>query len=238
MTTKLRRLSVYLSGGPIQRWAQYGIFLLAVYASARGIVASLSKPFWYDEIFTLIMPRQPTLGMIWSALRHGVDSQPPLFDLVERATRVIPNAEIGFRLPSILGFACALIYLYLFVRRRTGAVYGLLAASTAMLTFLYMPYAVEACPYSLVAACVALALVSYQRAGTSLRWTAVLALALTIGENLHYYSIFALVPFGVAEVVYSWESSKIRWRIWVALAIGVSPLLAFYTFARVNISTS
>jgi hypothetical protein len=226
--TKLRRLSVYLSGERGDRWAQYGISLLVLYATARGIVAAFSKPFWYDEIFTLVMARQPTLGAMWNALRQGVDSQPPLFDLIERATRVIPNAEIGFRLPSILGFACVLICLYVFVRRRSGPMYGLVAAGTAMLTFLYIPYAVEARPYSLVAACVALGLVAYQRAGTSLRWTAVLALALTIAENLHYYSVFALVPFGIAEVVYSWQSSKIRWRIWVALALGASPLIALW----------
>jgi Dolichyl-phosphate-mannose-protein mannosyltransferase len=210
-----------------ERSAQYGIFLLVLYASLRGIVTALSKPFWYDEIFTLIMARQPTLGMMWSALRRGVDSQPPLFDLLERATRVFPNPEVGFRLPSILGFACVLVCLFVFVRRRSGAVYGLIAAATTMLTFLYVPYAVEARPYSLVAACVALALVAYQRAA-SVRWVVVMALALTIAENLHYYSVFALIPFASAEAVYSWQSSRIRWRVWIALAIGASPLILLW----------
>lgn len=211
-----------------ERGALYGIVLLVLYASVRGIVAAFSKPFWYDEIFTLIMARQPSLGMMWNAIRRGVDGQPPLFYVIERAARVFPNPEIGFRLPSIIGFACVLVCLFLFVRRRSGAAYGLISASTAMLTFLYIPYAVEARPYSLVAACVALALVAYQRAAASLRWTAVLAVALTIAENLHYYSVFALIPFALAEAVYTWQSLQIRWRIWIALAIGASPLIALW----------
>jgi hypothetical protein len=227
LVLKTKILSLDFSRERAERWAQFGIGLLVLYASVRGIVAALSKPFWYDEIFTLIMARQPTLGMMWSALRRGVDSQPPLFDLIERATRVFPNPEVGFRLPSIVGFACVLICLYVFVQRRSGAIYGLVAAAMTMLTFLYVPYAVEARPYSLVAACVALALIAYQRAASP-RWVVVLVLALTIAENLHYYSVFALIPFAAAEAVYYWQTSKVRWRVWIALAIGASPLIALW----------
>jgi hypothetical protein len=213
--------------GGAERWAGYGICLLVLYATARAVVASISKPFWYDEIFTLIMSRQPNLAMLWSALRRGADSQPPLFDLIERATRVVPNAEIGSRLPSVIGFACVLVCLFVFVRRRSGGVYGLISAGIAMLTTLYLPYAIEARPYSLVAACVAVALVAYQRA-PSLRWVGLMAFALAIAESLHYYAIFAIIPFAVAEAVFSWQMSKIRWSIWIALMIGASPLAFFW----------
>ena len=59
----------------------------------------------------------------------------------------------------MIGFGCVLICLFVFVRRRSGGIYGLLSAGLALLTTLYMTYAVEARSYSLVTACVAIALV-------------------------------------------------------------------------------
>ncbi len=212
-----------------ERWAQYGLWLLVFYATARAVVASISKPFWSDEIFTCVMARQPSLAAIWSALRRGVDSQPPLFNLIEHVASLFPNPEIGFRLASILGFDCVLVCLFVFVRRRSGVVYGLISAGIAMLTMLYMPYAIEARPYSLVAACVAVGLVAYQRV-SSLPWVGVMALSLAIAESLHYYSIFAIIPFAAAEAIFSWQTSKVRGSIWIALVIGASPLAVFWQF--------
>jgi hypothetical protein len=210
-----------------ERWTRYAICLLVLYAIARAVVASISKPFWYDEIFTVILARQPNLATIWSALHRGVDSQPPLFDLIERAGTIVPNAEIGFRLPSVIGFACVLVCLFVFVQRRSGGVFGLISAGIVMLTTLYSYYAIEARPYSLVAACVAVALVAYQRA-PSLWWVGIMAFSLAIAESLHYYAIFAIVPFAAAEAFFSWQTSKIRWSVWIALIIGASPLAIFW----------
>jgi mannosyltransferase len=211
----------------VERWARYAICLLVLYAITRAVVASISKPFWYDEIFTLVLARQPNLATIWSALHRGVDSQPPLFDLIERVGTVVPNAEIGFRIPSVIGFACVLVCLFVFVQRRSGGVYGLISAGIVMLTTLYSYYAIEARPYSLVAACVAVALVAYQRA-PSLLWIGLMAFALAIAESLHYYAIFAFVPFGMAEAFLSWQTSRIRWSVWIALIVGASPLAIFW----------
>lgn len=189
-------------------------------------MAAHIKPFWLDEILTCIMAHQPNVAAIWSGIRQGVDSQPILFDLIERAVTILPNAEIAMRLPSVAGYACVLICLFVFVRRRSGAVYGLVAAATAIMTSLFS-YAIEARPYSMVAACVAIALVAYQRV-SSLRWAGLMALALVTANCLHYYSIFALVPFAVAETVYSWQVSNIRWATWIALLVGVSPFVVFW----------
>ena len=216
-----------ISGQRAELWPRYGLYLLVFYATVRAIVAAHIKPFWLDEILTWIMAHQPNVAAIWSGIRQGVDSQPILFDLIERAAAVFPNAEIALRLPSVAGFACVLICLFVFVRRRSGAVYGLVSAAVAMMTSLYMPYAIEARPYSLVAACVAVALVAYQRA-SRLRWAGLMALALATAECLHYYSVFALIPFAAAEITLSWLMSKIRWRIWIALMIGASPLAVFW----------
>jgi len=214
-------------GRGAERWPQFGICLLTLYATVRAIVAAHIRPFWFDEILTWIMCHQPNVAAIWSGIRQVVDGQPILFYLIERAFANFPIPEIALRLPSAAGFACVMICLFVFVRRRSGAVYGLVAAAIAMLTSLYMPYAIEARPYSLVAACVALALVAYQRA-SQLRWVALMALALAMAECLHYYSVFALIPFAAAETALSWQMLKIRWTIWTALAIGALPLAVFW----------
>jgi hypothetical protein len=214
-------------GRGAEGWPQFGICLLTLYAIVRTIVAAHIRPFWFDEILTWIMSHQPDVAAIWSGIRQVVDGQPILFYLIERAFNVLPNTEIALRLPSVAGFACVLICLFVFVRRRSGAVYGLVSAAVAMLTSLYMPYAIEARPYSLVAACIAVALVAYQRA-SQLRWAALLAFALAMAECLHYYSVFALIPFAAAEAALSWQMLKIRWSIWTALAIGALPLAVFW----------
>lgn len=216
-----------LSSPFAERWALRGIFLLVLYACARAVVASISKPLWFDEIYTWIIVQQPSLADIWSAVKRGIDSQPPLFDLIERAAAFVSRAEVALRLPSIFAFACVLVCLFVFVRRRNGGIYGLIAAGTAMLTTLYGRYAIEARPYSLVAACVAVALVSYQRA-SSVRWLALMALALAAGESLNYYTVFAFVPFAAAEAVFFWQKRRIRSGVWIALMIGASPLVFFW----------
>jgi hypothetical protein len=210
-----------------ERWPKYGICLLVLYATVRAIMTSITKPFWLDEILTWTMVHQPNVAAIWGGIRHGADSQPILFDLIERATTLIPDAEFGLRLPSAAGFACVLLCVFVFVRRRSGGVYGLVSAAILLLTMLYDPYAFEARPYSLVAACVAVALVAYQRA-SSLRWASLMAIALAAAECLHYYSVFTLIPFVAAEIILSLQTSKIRWKTWIALIIGATPLAVFW----------
>jgi len=210
-----------------ERWAQYGIFLLVFYATARAVVSSVAKPFWFDEIVSWIIARQPNLAAIWAAFSRGAETQPPLFDLIERSAAVIPNAEVGFRLPSVIGFACVLVCLFVFVRRRSGGIYGLISAAMVMSTTLYMPYAIEARPYSLEVACVAVALIAYQRA-PAFRWVALMAFALAMAESLHYYAIFAILSFAAAEGVFFWKTSTFRLRIWVSLILGALPLVAFW----------
>jgi hypothetical protein len=211
-----------------QRWARYGISLLVIYAVLRAVVAAHARALWFDEIFTWALARQPDVGAIWGALKKGVDTQGLLFDLVQRAVAWIPNIEIGFRLPSIFGFAISVIGVYAFVERRSGGFIGLLSAASLLLTVLFVPVRAVACAidargYSLSVACIAIGLVAYQRA-TKGRWIAALALALALAVGFNYYAVYALVPFVVAEAVYFVESSRIRWAVWIAIAFGALPV--------------
>ena len=211
-----------------EKLANRGLAILIVYAVVRSLVAAASKPFWYDEMCTWIVAHQPSVRAIWDALKHAADSQGPAFYLIERTfSAIVPNEEIALRLPSIFGYCCITICVFIFVRRRVGGAYALICSLVPFTTVLFETYAVEARAYSLVIACIAAALVCYQRA-SSWRWAAMMGLCLALAQSLHYYAMFALVPIGLAEVSRLLRAREIRIGVWLALLCGVAPLAVFW----------
>ena len=202
--------------------------LLVVYVIVRSIVAATTKPFWFDEFLTLTVSSLPNLKAVWGALSRGLDSPPPLFYVVEREfIGLLQNKEIALRLASILAFPCTLLCIFVYVKKRSGEAIGLICALLLLLTSVFHFYAFEARPYSMEIACVAIALVCYQRVPSPF-WTALLSLSLMLAESFHYYAVFSMIPFGVAEFVYFLSARRFRWPVWVALALGPAPLLFFW----------
>jgi 4-amino-4-deoxy-L-arabinose transferase-like glycosyltransferase len=160
--------------------------------------------------------------------RESQGCESALFYIVEKLFSTLPgNEHLVYRLASILGFACMLACIFTFIKRRFGGPLALLCSSTLLLMPFLRPYAVEARPYSLVAASLAFALVCYQQA-PSIGWMILMAAALTTAETLHYYSIFAFVPFAAAELAVSLRIQRLRRSVWISLAAGFVPLVAFW----------
>jgi Dolichyl-phosphate-mannose-protein mannosyltransferase len=205
-----------------------GLVALIGYSMVRSVVAAASKPFWFDEVCTWIVAHLGAARAIWDALMHAADGQPPLFYLIEgHFGNFVRNPEIAFRIPSIVGFACALVFMFAFTRKRTSGGYALLCCALLLLTILFDTYAFEARPYSLEVACFALALLCYQHAPAA-RWMVLMGLALAVAQNLHYYAMFGLVPFGAAEIAFYWLTRRLRLSVWLALFCGLMPLLWLY----------
>jgi len=201
---------------------------LVIYVIVRGVVGAATKPFWYDELLTLVIAGQPSLREMWSAVARGFDGMPPGFYLVERAALgFIRNKEIALRLPSILAFPCTLICVFAYVKKRSGEVAACLCAMLLLTTSLFHTYLIEARAYGMVMACIAFALVCYQRL-PSLRWAALLGISLLLAESFHYYAVFAMIPFGLAEAVLLLRTRRFRWPAWMALACGTLPLIVFW----------
>jgi len=201
------------------------VIALAVYSVVRNLMQAAGKPLWFDEILTLIVSRQPNLSAIWTALKAGVDGNPPLFYWIERvASGLSANEMLAFRLVSALAFACTFICIYLFVRKRSGARVAFICAVLLFVTPLNNKYSLEARPYSLLAAGLALALVCYQRLPAA-RWTAGLLLSLSFAQSLHYYAVLACFPFCLAELVHVYATSRIRYWIWLSLFASLIPAL-------------
>jgi hypothetical protein len=212
----------------IERISPYFLAVLIAYALLRNLCQAAIKPLWFDEICTVILARQPRISTIYSALKHGADSQPIAFLLAERfVTAFVPSENISFRLLSILGFSCVLLCLFILIRQRSGNLVALFCASIPLVTVAYSSYAVEARAYSLVLACISFALICYQRAPAR-HWTVLLGVSLALAEFLHYYSVLIFVPFMAAEMAFLLIERRFRWGVWLGLGCGFLPLALFW----------
>ena len=210
------------------RFITGAFLLLLAYSVLRNILRAAIHPFWFDELCTLIMAHQPNLAALWSALTGAADSQPPPFYLVEKlAGHIIPNEQIAFRLPSILGFCCMEWCLFVWLKRRHSAAIAFAASLIPFLTPIYTVYATEARGYSLSLAGLCLALVAYQRAPKG-RWILLLAFSLAAAQSAHFYSFIMMTPFFAAEAVFALKTKLFRWSVWAALFCGILPLIAFW----------
>ncbi len=215
------------AGANTERAAFLGLLALIAYVAVRGLFGALSKAFWYDEICTWAMAQQPSVAALWKALGHAADGNPPGLYLIERAvSQLVSNDLVAYRIPSILGFCCVVLCVFVFVRRRSGGMLALACAAIPLATTLY-GFTAEARPYSLVVACISIALVCYQRA-PAVWWMVLMASSLALAQSLHYYAMFAFVPFGAAEAALLLKTRRIRWGVWLVLASGLVPLAAFW----------
>ena len=206
--------------------------LLLGYVFLKGLAQTAITPISGDETFTLTLARETHTTALWQALLRGADGQPPLFYLIERFfLHLGSNANIALRLPSLLAFCCTAVCLYVFVKRRATSFQALLCAILLLNTTLYLIFAIQARPYSLVAAGVAFAMVCYQRAPAPL-WTFLLFFSLALAISLHYYAIFAVGAFIAAEAVCYWVTRKLRVGVWLAILGGGVPLLIFWPLLR------
>jgi hypothetical protein len=204
--------------------AYWGLLAVAGYSLLRSVVYAAIKPFWFDEVLTFVVSRQGAPSTIWAALKQGVDGNPPTFYLLEHfVASLLRNEHIGYRLLSIAGFVCALLFLFVFLKTRCGSHSSLLCSSLLLITPLFTLYAEEARPYSLVAALIALAMVCYQRI-PGIVWTVGLGASLLIAALLHYYTVLALAPFFLAELALVYFARQIRFKVWLALALPLVPI--------------
>ena len=202
--------------------------LMVFYAVIRGIVSAATNPLFFDEILTLAVSSQSTVSGIWTALSRSVDGQPPIFYLIERAfTGILGTTQVALRLPSVLSMAGTMVCIFLYIRRRHHEWIAFLCTMLLMVTSLFLNYAANARPYSILMACVAFALVCYDRL-PSFRWAILFGLSLALAQGVYYFAIFAVLPFALAEVVVLIETRRIRWQAWLAFVFCGLPLIIFW----------
>jgi hypothetical protein len=195
--------------------------LLGVFARA--------KPFWHDEVYTILAADLPVSAM-WRASLDGLDLSPPLNTLLTRGLHTITGVGlIATRVPAMAGLLAAVVLLFLTVRRRTNPLVGLVAALIPCFTPAFS-YGFEARGYGLTIGLFAAAIYAWSEATAGRRSTfhlTLMAIALTAGVWTHYYAVLAFLPVVVGETVRQAAERRIQKAPWVALAsaaLGILPL--------------
>jgi hypothetical protein len=192
-----------------------------------AVLHAHSKPFWYDEIITVMVARTPDLPTAWRAALES-EAMPPLsFALTHLCVRWFGVNEVSARMPAILGFWIFCLSLFSFTRRRIGIYYALTAMLLPVITGAYL-YSVEARAYGPELAFCGLALVAWQSAAENRRRSlAVPGLAISLAAALlcHYYAALLYLPLCGAECLRSYRRRSVDWRICLAFAAGTLPVL-------------
>ena len=202
----------------------------SVWYAVPTAMRAAAKPFWHDEIYTLLLARLPSISMHWSALRDGVDFAPPLNGFATRGVRhVFGIGPIAARLPAMIGFWTMAVVIFTIVRERAGGVLGFAAMSVPVFTAAYR-YSYEARPYGLMMGLAALAWFAWIRAASGRRRGAFLTLlgvSLAAGLWNHYYAALVYLPIAAGELTRSIAARRIDRPLWVVVAaslIGTVPL--------------
>lgn len=225
MRKSLLRLANRMELGPRSSLALLLLTLLA--ASLCSVLHAIAKPFWYDEVITVIVCRLPSASAIWNALSHAADTHPPAFYLLARAARqLVQDDHLGYRLPSILGLLGTVSCIYLILRRRASRLSALVGATFILCTPL-AEYAYEARPYSLMVACVSGAILFWLRIEDSKLYAIAFGISLAAALSLHYYAVLVWPAFIASEASVWIFHRRFRIGAWLALLIGALPLVVF-----------
>jgi hypothetical protein len=206
------------------------VIVLLTYSAAASVWEASQRPFWFDELFSVLIAALPTFGHVLDALGNAADTSGPMFYAVQRLTSGLSaNDEIGHRITSIASTTLAYGLVYLIARRDLGGVPGCISVLVLHLSQLYHGYSVEARAYGLMVMFVCLAMAAWQRAES--RFAAVwLAAAGALAVATHYYAIFALAAIGVSELVYVLRARRFRVGVWLALLSPPAMLLTLWPF--------
>lgn len=225
LSDRLECTAAWLDGRP---WlVLLGCLLLL---SAATIPHAATRPFWYDELFTVELSDLPRFSLILDALSDGVDAQPPVLYIATRAARsAFGTSELATRAPALAGVALLAACLFWFVSRRTSPLWGAVTVLMMMASGAF-PYAYEARPYGLYLGFSAMALLSWQVAVESrFRKLSIagLWLSLTLAISSHYYAVLVLLPLLLGESVRTLRNRRLDWPVLLSIVLA-APVILFY----------
>ncbi|MBZ5676723.1 MAG: hypothetical protein LAP61_20985 [Acidobacteriia bacterium] len=221
--------------------------VLAVWTCSLVLIAALSayatagyRPLWHDEVYTAAVSRLESPARIWDALTHAVETNPPLFYIMEASTRRLAvSEEFGLRLPALIGFLVFVGSVAVFVWRALGPLSGLLAAAVlASSETLY--YASEARPYGALLGAFGLAAILWQHRKHGSRSPVILVfliLCLAFACSLHYYAVLGVMMFGLADLLEGIRVRKLDWPFLLTLPLALIPVLIALPLVRAASST-
>ena len=226
----------------IERWWRPLLVLLLAAEAALLAVAAYGRPFWHDEICTLLTAALP-LATLRDGYLAGVDLSLPLNTLATHLIHLTFGlGPITARLPAIVGFLTASGLTFALVHRRSNATVAL--AATMLLTgTLAWRYGTEARGYGLSLACAAGAWFGWVEAAAGrrvVRSTVIMGISLAAGLWTHHYFVLAFLPIAVGELVRQIASRRFAARSWVTMglaSLALVPLLPLIQVAAAQRTT-
>jgi hypothetical protein len=211
----------------LQRYKLAVLLILSFVYFGGSVLRARSKPFWFDELLTVLASGQPTYSATIRAARD-LDWTPPFTDVVGHfVNQLAGSGEVVFRLPAMIGFWIFCLCLFGFAARRVNIFFAL---SALLLPFVTSgaPYSVEARSYGMMLGFCGIALISWQAAAAEKKRALALAgLLFGIGGAVlcHYYAVLIYLPLAGGEAFRSWRTRRIDKAIWAAFLLGVTPLV-------------
>ena len=201
------------------------------------ISVELRRPLWFDELLTYYIARAASLSQLLYLVKKW-DLNPPVVHLLAHwSLNMFHGRLVATRFPSVVEFYFASILFYLYSRRKLTPAF----APLPVLIFWFSPmfrFAAEARPYALLLFWFACLLLLWDAAASVPRRPLVL-LALALANvgllNSHFFAVFALLPFLIAEAVRCRINRRPDYAVWAALLLPLSLLfvyLPFYTSFR------
>lgn len=239
MSTRLQRS---------HRLASVALAFILTITAVIALAWSGNKLLNQDEMFVLQTDTVPTAAQLLNIQLHtSISLDPPVYHLLAHAaTRVFGPTPLALRLPSLAGYLLMQLCLFLYVCRAAGERAGLLAAALPTITAtLY--YAAEARPYGLLLGLFALTLVAYQSATREIDESArfhtsvqrsrvralfLLAVAIALTLNTHYFGILLLVPVYAAELTRTFICRRLDKQVATAILVGTATFSFTIPFQR------
>jgi hypothetical protein len=202
------------------RWVESHYFaslsvLFVIYICAH-LGYSLRIPLWHDELYTFYIAQAPTLRDLLH-LTRTIDLNPPLSYLLTRLSfHLFGVGTLQTRLPEIAGFWLAIVCVSLFVRRRAGSAFAILAAVILFASKTTEP-AIDGRPYGLMFGFGALLLLAWQSStiaedshsdSSALPANLLIAFAATALLLTHVFGLFLWAAVAAAEAAYSIEHRR------------------------------
>ena len=216
---------------------RYGWLVFALFATIclySLLIRARAKPFWHDEIYTILHAGLPSLGTMWRAGIDGIDLSPPLNTWLTRGVHTLFGVgPVSTRIPPLLGYMTMTFVVFHLLKSRANTVTALSGALLPCFTAAYR-FSYEARGYGVMVGLFALALYAWTEAARNRqRRLHLLLLAAALAGSVwnHYYGILIVLPLAVGEGVRSLQTRRIDRGILGAILLGLLAMLPLYPLA-------
>jgi hypothetical protein len=216
---------------------RYGALVILLVTVAVAVAWSHVKLLSQDEIFVLQTDSVSSLReLIHIQRNYPISLDPLVFHLLAHGcTKMFGPTALALRLPSIAGFLLMQVCIFFATRRLAGTRAALIAMAFPALTASLF-YAPEARPYGLLLGFYALAFLAWQtatrRSDQRLGALVVLAGAVALTLNTHYFGILILVPLWLAELVRTAQRRRLDMPMLAAIVFGMAGIVFALPFQK------